>query len=74
MLLQMSCRVPVLQHPAHGRNSGAPVDHVFPSLPVLQWVLAVPKWLRYFLQRGRRVQWPLYFGKPTLVMSFQRPR
>jgi len=25
------------------------VDHVFPSLPVRQWVLAVPKWLRYFL-------------------------
>jgi hypothetical protein len=27
------------------------VDHVFPPLPVRQWVLAVPKRLRYFLQR-----------------------
>ena len=24
-------------------------DHVFPRLPVRQWVLAVPKRLRYFL-------------------------
>jgi len=27
------------------------VDHVFPPLPVRQWVLAVPKRLRYFLLR-----------------------
>jgi hypothetical protein len=26
-------------------------DHVFPRLPVRQWVLSVPKWLRYFMQR-----------------------
>jgi DNA-directed RNA polymerase subunit RPC12/RpoP len=26
-------------------------DHVLPPLPVRQWVLAVPKRLRYFLQR-----------------------
>ena len=26
-------------------------DHVFPRLPVRQWVLSVPKRLRYFLQR-----------------------
>ncbi len=26
-------------------------DHVFPRLPLRQWVLAVPKRLRYFLQR-----------------------
>ncbi len=26
-------------------------DHVFPSLPVRQWVLSVPKRLRYFMQR-----------------------
>jgi len=26
-------------------------DHVFPRLPVRQWVLAVPKRLRYFLHR-----------------------
>jgi len=27
------------------------VDHVFPRLPVRQWVLSFPKRLRYFLQR-----------------------
>jgi hypothetical protein len=27
------------------------VDHVFPPLPVRQWALAMPKRLRYFLQR-----------------------
>jgi len=26
------------------------VDHVFPRLPVRQWVLSVPKPLRYFLE------------------------
>jgi hypothetical protein len=28
-----------------------PVDQVFPPLPVRQWVLSVPRRLRYFLQR-----------------------
>ncbi len=32
------------------------VDHVFPPLPVRQWVLAVPKRLRYFLQRDAALQ------------------
>ena len=27
-------------------------DHVFPRLPVRQWVLSVPKRLRYFMQRN----------------------
>ena len=27
------------------------IDHVFPRLPVRQWVLSVPKRLRYFMQR-----------------------
>ena len=31
-------------------------DHVFPPLPVRQWVLAVPKRLRYFLQRDTALQ------------------
>ena len=32
-------------------------DHVFPRLPVRQWVLSVPKRLRYFMQRdGRRLR------------------
>lgn len=32
------------------------VDHVFPPLPVRQWVLAVPKRLRYFRQRDAALQ------------------
>ena len=32
------------------------VDHVFPRLPVRQWVLAVPKRLRYFLQTDAALQ------------------
>ena len=31
-------------------------DHVFPPLPVRQWVLAVPKRLRYFLHRDADLQ------------------
>jgi hypothetical protein len=30
------------------------VDHVFPQLPVRQWVLSLPKRLRYFLRCDRR--------------------
>lgn len=31
-------------------------DHVLPRLPVRQWVLAVPKRLRYFMQRAYAVR------------------
>jgi len=31
-------------------------DHLLPDLPVRQWVLAVPKWLRYFLHRDAGLQ------------------
>ena len=31
-------------------ESPAEIPHVFPPLPVRQWVLSVPKRLRYFLQ------------------------
>jgi hypothetical protein len=31
-------------------------DHVFPKLPVRQWVLPVPERLRYFLQRDVELQ------------------
>jgi hypothetical protein len=44
-----------VQHPAHGGDSGASDDHVFPRLPVRQWVLSVPKRLRYFMQRDGAV-------------------
>lgn len=42
--------MPVLQHAAHL------VDHVFPRLAVRQWVLSVPKRLRYFLQADAALQ------------------
>lgn len=31
-------------------------EHVLPRLPVRQWVLSVPKLLRYFLQTDHAVQ------------------
>jgi hypothetical protein len=31
-------------------------DHVLPNLPVRQWVLSVPKRLRYFLERDAALQ------------------
>jgi hypothetical protein len=31
-------------------------DHVFPHLPARQWVLSVPKRLRYFVQRDGDVR------------------
>ena len=41
-----------MQHPAHGGETAAHLnDHVFPRLPVRQWVLSVPKRLRHFMQR-----------------------
>ncbi len=44
-----------MQHPAHGGDGGAPDRHVFPRLPVRQWVLSVPKRLRCFMQRDGAV-------------------
>ncbi len=29
------------------------VEHVFPQVPVLQWVISFPKRLRYFLHRDK---------------------
>ncbi|MBK7421960.1 MAG: transposase [Propionivibrio sp.] len=31
-------------------------DHVFPRLPVRQWVLSVPKWLRYHVQHDLAIE------------------
>jgi len=44
-------RVSLMQRPAHGGDGGHLTDHVLPPLPVRQWVLAVPKRLRYFISR-----------------------
>jgi hypothetical protein len=38
-------------HTAHGRDGGSPHRPRFPRLPVRQWVLSVPKRLRYLMQR-----------------------
>ena len=35
------------------------VDHVFPEVPVRQWVLSLPKRLRYFLHRDARLVNPV---------------
>ena len=31
------------------------VDHIFPAVPVRQWVLSLPKRIRYFLNRGNQL-------------------
>ena len=47
--------MPLVQHPAHGGDGGTPDGPRFPCLPVRQWVLSVPKRLRYFMQRDGAV-------------------
>ena len=44
-----------MHHPAHGGDSSAPERSRIPRLPVRQWVLSVPKRLRYFMQRDGAV-------------------
>lgn len=46
---------PRATHGAWWRRPGHLTDHVFPRLPVRQWVLSVPKRLRYFMQRDGAV-------------------
>ena len=43
--------MPLVQHPAHGGDGGTPDRSRIPPSPVRQWVLSVPKRLRYFMQR-----------------------
>jgi hypothetical protein len=47
-------------------------DHVFPRLPARQWMLAVPKRLRYFLQHNAAAQGPA--SRVFLRMLEQRVR
>ena len=47
--------MPLVQHAAHGRDGSASDRSRFPRLPVRQWVLSVPKRLRYFMQRDGAV-------------------
>jgi hypothetical protein len=47
-------------------------DHVFPRLPVRQWVLSVPKRLRYFMQRaGVVLNMVLRFQLKVIAQSLQ---
>jgi hypothetical protein len=54
-LVAFSCRARAVCPSCNARRMAETaahlVDHVFPPLPVRQWVLSVPKRLRYFLQR-----------------------
>ena len=43
--------MPLVQHTAYGGDGGTSERPLFPRLPVRQWVLSVPKRLRFFLQR-----------------------
>lgn len=43
--------MPLVQHAERGGDCGVPIDHVFPQLPVRQWVLSAPKPLRYVMHR-----------------------
>jgi hypothetical protein len=44
-----------MRHLAAVETVAHPTDHVFSHLPVRQWVLSVPKRLRYFMQRDEAV-------------------
>jgi hypothetical protein len=44
-----------VHHAADGGDGGTPERPRFPRLPVRQWVLSVPKRLRYFMQRDGAV-------------------
>ena len=47
-------------------------DHVFPRLPVRQWVLPVPKRLRYFMQRdGAALNMVLRIFLRSIAQSLQ---
>jgi len=52
-LVAFSCRAvcPSCNAPRMAETAAHLVDHVFPARPVRQWVLSLPKRLRYFLQR-----------------------
>jgi len=53
LLLQRARCLPIAQHPAHGRGRGAPGGSCVSTPGGGQWVLSVPKRLRYYLQRDK---------------------
>lgn len=59
-------------HPRQHRRQGQRLrlaEHVFPRLPVRQWVLSVPKRLRYFLQA---MVLPVLHGRVRFRVRFSR--
>jgi hypothetical protein len=57
LLVAFSCKVRGLCPSCDGRQMASPpahlVDDVIPAVPVRQWVLALPFWLRYRVRRPR---------------------
>ena len=53
--LRMALRVPSCNTRCMVETAAQLTGHVFPRLPVRQWVLSVPKRLRYFMQRDGAV-------------------
>lgn len=51
LFVEAARAMPLVQRQAHGGDLSALVDHVFPPLPVRQWVLCVPNRLRWSLER-----------------------
>ena len=72
VLLQMSGRVPLLQHPAHGRNRGAPGRSRLPAATGA--AVGARRTQTATLLPSARRQWPLYSGKPTLATEGSRHR
>jgi len=66
LLLQMSWCVPLRQHAAHGRNSGAPGRSRLSAASGAAMGAGGAQAAALHPIAGRGGQWPLYFGKPTL--------
>ena len=49
-------RLPLVQYLSTVDTAAHLTDHVFPRLPVRQWLLSVPKRLRYFTRRDGMVR------------------
>jgi hypothetical protein len=64
--------LPLVQHAAHGADGGTSLRSCFPRLPVRQWVLSVPRRLRYFMQRdGAALNVVLRIFQRVIAQSLQ---
>ena len=55
LLLQRARRLSLVNTRRMDETAAHLVDHVFPRVPVRQWVLSLPKRLRYFLHQDARL-------------------